>query len=437
MALPSGMQSKGGREMISRRQFIGTMGALAALGTPAISVAANRSAGHVVVVGGGFSGATAAKYLRLFSQGQVEVTLIEPQPQFISCPLSNMVLEGHYTIEDVTRDYQLEKNHGVKMIQDTVTKIDPDKKEVILSNGDVIAWDRLIVSPGIDFMWEQIPGMNNADAQSKIMHAWKAGPQTVQLRQQLEAMPDGGRFIISIPETPYRCPPAPYERSCAVASYFKKHKPKSKVIIFDANADVASKPGLFKAAWEELYPDIVEYVPMFKAVDVEAAANKVIFELGEEETADVLNFVPPMRAGDIAFETGLTTANDRWCEVDFLTFESVVMPNVHVIGDAIQVAPGMPKSGHMANQHGKTCGAAVAALMLGRPVNDMPIYSNTCFSLVNDVEAMHVASVHRYSPEEKTMLPVEGAGGVSTKASEREGKQTYSWAHTIWADVLT
>jgi len=437
VALPSGMQSKGGREMISRRQFIGTMGALAALGTPAISVAANRSAGHVVVVGGGFSGATAAKYLRLFSQGQVEVTLIEPQPQFISCPLSNMVLEGHYTIEDVTRDYQLEKNHGVKMIQDTVTKIDPDKKEVILSNGDVIAWDRLIVSPGIDFMWEQIPGMNNADAQSKIMHAWKAGPQTVQLRQQLEAMPDGGRFIISIPETPYRCPPAPYERSCAVASYFKKHKPKSKVIIFDANADVASKPGLFKAAWEELYPDIVEYVPMFKAVDVEAAANKVIFELGEEETADVLNFVPPMRAGDIAFETGLTTANDRWCEVDFLTFESVVMPNVHVIGDAIQVAPGMPKSGHMANQHGKTCGAAVAALMLGRPVNDMPIYSNTCFSLVNDVEAMHVASVHRYSPEEKTMLPVEGAGGVSTKASEREGKQTYSWAHTIWADVLT
>src|SRR5690625_2635384 len=437
VALPSGMQSKGGRERISRRQFIGTMGALAALGTPAISVAANRSAGHVVVVGGGFSGATAAKYLRLFSQGQVEVTLIEPQPQFISCPLSNMVLEGHYTIEDVTRDYQLEKNHGVKMIQDTVTKIDPDKKEVILSNGDVIAWDRLIVSPGIDFMWEQIPGMNNADAQSNIMHAWTAGPQTVQLRQQLEAMPDGGRFIISIPETPYRCPPAPYERSCAVASYFKKHKPKSKVIIFDANADVASKPGLFKATSAELYPDIVEYVPMYRAVDVVANENRVLFEFGEEEQADVLNFVPPMRAGDIAHQTGLTNAGGRWCAVDFLTFESTAIPNIHVIGDAIQVAPGMPKSGHMANQHAKTCAAAVAALLLDRPVNDDPIYANTCFSLVNDELAMHVSSVHRYSPKDKTMMPVEGSGGVSTHATALEGQHTYSWARTIWADVLT
>lgn len=423
--------------MISRRRFMGTMGALTALGTPLVSLAANRSAGHVIVIGGGFSGATAAKYLRKFSQGQIEVTLIEPNNQFVSCPLSNMVLEGHFSIEDVTRDYELGKNHGVKMVHDTVTRIDPDKQTVTLANGETLNWDRLIVSPGIDFMWDRIPGMNNPEAQAKIMHAWKAGPQTVQLRKQLEEMPDGGRFIISIPETPYRCPPAPYERSCAVASYFKKHKPKSKVLIFDANADVTSKPGLFKAAWEEHYPDIVEYIPMFKAVDVEAATNKVIFELGEEEKADVLNFVPPMRAGNIAHETGLTTANDRWCEVEFLTFESVAIPKIHVIGDSIQVAPGMPKSGHMANQHGKTCAAAVAALLLGRSVNDMPIYSNTCFSLVNDVEAMHVASVHRYDPEEKTMLPVEGAGGVSVEASEREGRQTYSWANTIWADVLT
>lgn len=421
----------------NRRRFLETAGALAVMSHALPAWAQRPTAGHVVVIGGGFAGATAAKYLRLFSQGQIEVTLIEPQRKFISCPLSNMVLEGHYTLDDVTLDYQLGQNHGVQMLHERVAAIDLEQRSLRLENGQVVDWDRLIVAPGVDFLWEEIPGMDNPQAQEKIMHAWKAGPQTVQLRQQLEAMPDGGRFIISVPEVPFRCPPAPYERACAVASYFKKHKPRSKVLVFDANPDVASKPDLFKAAWAELYPDIVEYVPMYRAVDVVANENRVLFEFGEEEQADVLNFVPPMRAGDIAHQTGLTNAGGRWCAVDFLTFESTAIPNIHVIGDAIQVAPGMPKSGHMANQHAKTCAAAVAALMLDRPVNDDPIYANTCFSLVNDELAMHVSSVHRYSPKDKTMMPVEGSGGVSTHATALEGQHTYSWARTIWADVLT
>src|SRR5699024_10202661 len=317
-----------------------TMGAFATLGFPAIAQAASGSAGHVVVNGGGYAGATAAKYLRLYSQGRLDVTLIEPNRQFVSCPFSNLVLEGKYSIEDVSTPYHgLEENHGVQRVQDRVTNIDIDGKSVMLSNGETISWDRLVVSPGIDFMWDQIPGMNHASAQSKIFHAWQARAQTVGLRRQLEAMPDGGRFIIAIPETPYRCPPGPSERSCAVASYLKKRKPKSKLHIFDANADVTSKGPLFKAAWEEHYADIIEYMPAFKAVDIDVDNQELISELVEREKADVINLIPPMRAGNIARSAGLTTANDRWCEVDFLTFESIAATRAHELGDAIQVAP--------------------------------------------------------------------------------------------------
>lgn len=422
---------------MKRRSFIAGMGSAVVLSAPAIARASQASGPRVVVVGGGYGGATAAKYLRQFSKGKIHVTLVEPQKNFISCPISNLVLEGALSIDDITMSYQgLSDRHGVKVVHDTVTRIDQDARKVHLAGGDVLEWDRLILSPGIDFMWNRLPGMNKAGAQEKIFHAWKAGPQTVALRKQLEAMPDGGRFIIAVPEAPYRCPPGPYERACMVASYFKKHKPKSKVQIFDANQDVTSKGGLFKAAWKTHYPDIVEHIPMFKAVDVDAAENTVIFELGEREKADVLNLIPPMRAGKVAVDAGLATANDRWCEVDFLTFASVKNDRIHVLGDAIQVAPQMPKSGHMANQHGKNCAAAVTALLLGQPVNSLPIYANTCFSFVTDAEAMHVASVHRYNAEKKTMLPVEGSGGVSRESSVQEGNHARTWARSIWNDTL-
>jgi len=285
-------------------------------------------------------------------------------------------------------------------------------------------------------MWDTLPGMAKEGAKDKVLHAWKAGPQTVALRKQLEAMPDGGVYALSIPLAPYRCPPGPYERACMVANYFKKAKPKSKVVIFDANDDITSKKGLFTKAWNEHYKDIIEYRPKHKVVDVDAATNTLKFEFNDDFKASVANVLPTMRAGDIAVKTGLATANARWCEVDFLTFEAKAAKNIHVLGDSIQIAPAMPKSGHMANQHGKTCAAAVVSLLQGKEPPQLPIYANTCYSFVTEEDVVHVSSVHRYDAEKKTMLPVQGAGGLSSAASELEGRYALAWARNIWADSL-
>jgi NADPH-dependent 2,4-dienoyl-CoA reductase/sulfur reductase-like enzyme len=422
---------------MTRRSFLKSLAAAGTLALPGAVPAGAKARPRVVVVGGGYGGATAAKYLRLASRGEIHVTLVEPAADFVSCPMSSLVLEGRLGMADITLSYvRLERRHGVRIVRGHVERIDAAARRVVLRGGGTLPYDRAVVSPGIDFMWDRIPGMASPEARARILHAWKGGAQIEALRRQLVAMPDGGRFIIAIPQTPYRCPPAPYERACLVADYFRKHKPRAKVHVFDANADVASESAAFKAAWKALYPGIVEYTPEFKAVDVDAAANKVIFEFGEEETADVLNLIPPMRAGDVAVRSGLVTANDRWCEVDFLTFESVAVPGVHVLGDAIQIAPVMPKSGHMANQHGKTCAFAVAALLLQRPVDPEPIYSNTCFSFVTEQDAMHVSTVHRYDPARRTMVTVPGSGGVSRAPSRREGELALSWAHAIWSDTL-
>lgn len=428
--------------MMQRRQFVSTVAAGSALGSLGlISGCATTMAGgsgpHVVVIGGGYGGATAAKYLRMFSEGKVRVTLVEPNASFVSCPISNLVIGGVKQMSDITVPYDnLEKRHGVRIVRDRATAIDPDKRVVKLAGGSELSYDRLIVSPGIDFMWETLPGMAKPGAQDKVLHAWEAGPQTVALRQQLEAMPDGGVYALSIPLAPYRCPPGPYERACMVAHYFKKAKPKSKVIIFDANDDVTSKPALFKKAWDEHYKGIIEYRPKHRVVDVDVATNTLKFEFNDDFKGAVLNVVPNMRAGDIAVQTGLATANKRWCEVDFLTFESVAVKNIHVLGDAIQIAPAMPKSGHMANQHGKTCAAAVVSLLMGKEPPKMPLYANTCYSFVTDEDVVHVASVHRYDAEKKTMLTVPGSGGVSARASELEGRYALAWARNIWADTL-
>jgi len=281
-----------------------------------------------------------------------------------------------------------------------------------------------------------LPGMRQPGAQDKILHAWKAGTQTLALRKQLEAMPDGGVFAMSIPLAPYRCPPGPYERACQVADYFSKAKPKSKVLILDANDDVTSKGPLFKKAWAERYKGIIEYRNKHNVIDVDVATQTLKFDFNDDLKAHVLNVIPDMRAGDIAVKTGLATANQRWCEVDFLTFESKAAKNVHVLGDAIQIAPAMPKSGHMANQHGKACAAAVVALLTGQTVNPSPVYNNTCYSYVSATDVVHVSSVHRYDAEKKTMLTVPGSGGVSAAANELEGIYAWAWAQNIWADTL-
>jgi NADPH-dependent 2,4-dienoyl-CoA reductase/sulfur reductase-like enzyme len=422
---------------MQRRHLLQTGSALGVMGLMSGCASTSGQGPKVVVIGAGYAGATAAKYIRMWSDYGIQVTLVEPNPAFVSCPLSNLVLGGSKRMADITSPYDnLVRRHGVKWVQDRATSIDVDKRLVQLAGGSALPYDRLIVSPGVDFMWDSLPGMKQAGAQDKVLHAWKGGPQTLALRQQLEAMPDGGVFAMSIPLGPYRCPPGPYERACQVATYFSQNKPKSKVLILDANDDVTSKGALFKKAWAERYAGMIEYRPKHQLVDVDAASGTLKFEFNDDLKANVVNVIPPMRAGDIAFKTGLATANQRWCEVDFLTFESKAAKNVHVLGDAIQIAPAMPKSGHMANQHGKTCAAAVVALLTGQSVNPSPVYNNTCYSFVSAKDVVHVASVHRYDADKKTMLTVPGSGGLSTAANELEGVYALAWAQNIWADTL-
>jgi NADPH-dependent 2,4-dienoyl-CoA reductase/sulfur reductase-like enzyme len=325
----------------------------------------------------------------------------------------------------------------VTLVRDSVSAIDPAKKTATLASGATIRYDKLLLSPGIDLMWDSIAGAKDANAQGSVLQAWKAGPETLALRRQLEAMRDGGVYAITIPEAPYRCPPGPYERACQVASYFKAAKPSSKVLILDANPDVTSKPALFKRVWAEQYKGMVEYRPQLKAVTVDAATNSVEFELGDTVKVDVLNVLPSMRAGAIAVQTGLANSNARWCAVNYIDFESTAAKDIHVIGDAMQLTSGMPKSGHMANAQGKVAAAAIVAELKGWPLDAAPMLTNTCYSFVDAKNVIHVASVHEYVAAEKTYKPVAGSGGVSTGPNELEGVYAWNWARTIWSDMLT
>ena len=421
---------------IDRRAFLKTsavVGSTAAVASLGGCAALGKGGPMVVVVGGGYGGATVARYVRMWGP-QIEVTLIERDPAFVSCPLSNLVLGGSRTLQDITVSYDaLQIKHGVKVLRGEAIAVDMEKKVVRLASGDAIPFDRVILSPGVDFMYDQVPGLNNVNAQAKVLHAWKAGAQTLALRKQLEAMPDGGVFAISIPEAPFRCPPGPYERACQVAGYFKQAKPKSKVIILDANGDIISKPGLFKKAFADMYGGIIEYRPNSKVVDVDMRTLTAKMEL-EDFKADVLNVLPPMRAGGIA--APFITANKRWCEVNWLTYEAKNVPGVHLLGDSLQIAPGMPKSGHMANAHGKACAAAVVALLSGEQPNPSPTLTNTCYSFVSAEKVVHVSSVHKYDEKDKTMKTVPGSGGLSGAANELEAQYAMTWAKNIWADTL-
>lgn len=423
------------RELLRATLSAGALGALAGCAGPVNTAGAARA--RVVVVGGGFGGATAAKYVRMLSDQRIDVVLVEPQEQFVSCPLSNLVLGGGKTLADLSTGYDtLQSRHGVRRAKDWVRSIDPCRKTLALAGGDTLAYDKLILSPGIDLMWDGVEGLQAAHASGRMLQAWKAGPETVALRRQLEAMPDGGVYAIAIPEAPYRCPPGPYERASQVASYFRRAKPRSKVLILDANPDITSKGPLFRKFWAEHYPGMIEYLPQHKATGVDARAGTVQFEVQGDVRADVANVLPPMRAGAIAVQAGLANANGRWCQVHYQTFESTAARDIHVIGDAIQVAPAMPKSGHMANAHAKVAAAAVVAQLSGMEVNPAPLLTNTCYSYVDERRVIHVASVHQYDAGERTYKTVPGSGGVSAQPSELEGTYAWSWARNIWADSL-
>ena len=425
--------------MLNRREFLKSAGAVAAGTTVVGSLAgcttgARASAGHVVVVGGGYGGATAAKYLRMWSNGAVKVTLVEREQQFISCPISNLVIGGVKEMSDITTSYDnLRGKWGIDVVHDEVVGIDVAKREIKLAKGGSLTYDRALLSPGIDFLADEIGGL--AGNEEMIPHAWKAGAQTVILRKQLEDMADGGVYAIHIPKAPYRCPPGPYERACMVANYFKQHKPRSKILVLDGNPDIQSKKGLFLKAWEGQYKGMIEYRANSNLISVDARNRSAELDFSNVK-ANVLNVIPPMRAGRLVDYLGVNLINNRWVDVDFLTMEAKGAPNIHVVGDAIFPAPAMPKSGHMANQQAKVAVAAILELLAGRAPNPAPVTMNTCYSFVDSKNVVHVASVHQYNAEKKTFIPAEGAGGVSAAANELEGGYALAWAQNIWADML-
>jgi sulfite dehydrogenase len=390
------------------------------------------SIGRVVVIGGGFGGATAARYLRLWG-GNIDVTLIDRNAEFVSCPISNLVVGGYKQIGDVTRSYGGLKAVGVKVLRDEVSGIDAAAKKIRLASGTELAYDRLVLSPGIGFMLGEVGGLQAALDSGRIVHAWQAGPQTVALRNQLVAMRDGGVVAMTIPKVPYRCPPGPYERACMIASYLKTAKPKSKLLVLDANPEVQSKKALFERAFAQHYKGLLEYRPNAELKEVSGMVAKLDFE---DVKADVLNVIPPQRAADIAQRAGVVNINNRWAGVDWLTMESTAVKGVHVLGDSTFPAPTMPKSGHMANQHAKLAAAAIIQLLKGEPVNATPVVMNTCYSFVTQRDVVHVASVHQYDATDKTLKPVPGSGGVSAAANQIEGRYALSWADNIWADML-
>lgn len=431
---------------LDRRSFIKILGSASGValagcaGAPSVSSGSAaeimpKTARRVVVVGGGYGGSIAAKYVRMLDKS-IEVVMVERNKQFVSCPFSNFYIAGLMNdMSTLTISYdKLAANHGVKMVYAEVTAIDPAAKKVVTSAGTV-AYDHLIVSPGIDFRSEEIEGYS-AEVAKTIPHAWKAGEQSTILRNQLQAMPDGGKVIISMPVTPYRCPPGPYERSCLIASYLKKHKPKSKLILLDANPDVVSKKPLFTKAWNEYYKGIFEYVPAKKVTAVDAAKKTVIVEGIEDHKADVINLIPPQRAAEIAVKAGLVGEDKKWCPVNPVTFESTKHKFVHVIGDA-SVAGAMPKSGYSANSQAKVCAMNVVNMMNGKePVELSGI--NVCYSAVSDHGSVSIAAV--YTVKEGKIVAVPNSGGISpADFSLIEAEHAYgeSWLRNILTEMST
>lgn len=387
----------------------------------------------VVIVGGGFGGSTVARYLRLWDPG-IDVTLIERQARFVSCPMSNLVLSGDRTLDRNTFGYEGLEKAGVTRIEAEVQAIEHDRREVLLAGGKRVPYDRLVLSPGIDFLWDSIAGIDEATTNERIPHAWKAGPQTLLLRRQLEALADGGTYLLSIPRAPYRCPPGPYERVSLIASYFKRAKPRSKVIVLDANPEIVSKKGLFLKAWSELYPGIVDYHANSAVTEVDVDGHSVNTEF-DTVKADVLNLVVPHAAGRIAHQAGVVNIDKRWVGIDFQTYESTAVPGIHVVGDATSAGPA-PKSAHTANNQAKITASALIAALRGQAPTAVPVSANTCYSFVSPTEAVHVAAVYRYDPVKKSLVTAEGTAGVSAQRNEAEARFALAWADNIWRDTL-
>jgi NADPH-dependent 2,4-dienoyl-CoA reductase/sulfur reductase-like enzyme len=420
---------------LSRRDFLRTTaatvgigaavgGGLAGCAAPVKGNLAPKSGRRVIVVGGGWGGATTAKYIRL-QDPSIEVVLLEPNRTFISCPFSNLVLSGVETLDALTLGYDGLRAHGVRIRHEAATALEPDTKRVRIGEG-YLEYDRLVVAPGVDFMWDQVDGV--AGQEGTVLHAWKAGPQTVELARRLQALSDGGVVVMTVPAAPYRCPPGPYERACQIAWYLKTKKPQAKLVVLDANNDVISKTALFKAAFRA-YPNL-DYRPSSKLERVDLGAREVVPTVGDRARYDLLNLIPPQRAGAIALQGGLTEATNRWCEVNHVTFESVKQPGIHVLGDATTGLP-VPKSGNVANATGKICATAIVHLLNGK---EPPVLApgNTCYSWVSDREAIAVVNAYRIDAGKVVQIEQK----LTPRPSVAVAQNSLAWRTSIWNDIL-
>ena len=423
---------------INRRAFIRSAGGAAVLGAtlgfPALALGAAR---RVVVIGGGVGGCTAAKYLRKLDPN-VEVTLIEKNPHYVSCFMSNEVVGGVRSLDTLTFSYDGLRRYGVDVVKDRAVGIDPVQKTVRTAGGERFGYDACIVSPGIDFKWESIDGYN-AEVAETIPHAWNAGPQTRTLRRQLEAMPEGGTVIITAPPNPFKCPPGPYERASQIAMYCQRHKPRAKIIILDSK-DAFSKQGLYVEGWTQLYGygsgnSMIEWVSAAAGGEVEAVAprTRTLQTFIEEFRGDVVNIVPPQKAGAIAFAADLTEGD--WCPVDYRTFESSRHKDIYVLGDA-SIAGPMPKSAYIANSQGKVAAAAIVSRFNGLEPG-APTYANTCYSIVGPEFGISVAAVYRLNASGQ-IEAIPNSGGVSpSNASPELRKREVSYAHSWFENVIS
>jgi sulfide dehydrogenase [flavocytochrome c] flavoprotein chain len=414
----------------TRRTFIKLTGAAGALGAFGCAMPGGGG-GRVVVVGGGFGGATAARYVKRLDPS-IQVTLIERDAQFLTCPFSNYVIGGWLEMGNITHSYDGVRKAGIEVAQDEATAVDATVKTVTLKSGKKVQYDKLVLSPGIELKLEGVAGYNAAAAEI-MPHAWKAGAQTMLLRRQLEAMPDGGTVILCPPANPFRCPPGPYERVSMIAWYLKNKKPKSKILVLDAK-DAFSKQGLFQAAWESQYPGMITWIAGKdggKVENVDARTKTVKAGFGTEKGA-VINVIPPQSAGKIAIDAGL--ADDKgWCPVDPNTFASTKAKDIHVIGDS-SIAGTMPKSGSAANTQAKGTAAAIVAALNGR-APDVASYTNTCYSLITPDYGISVTGI--YTATDKGIVDVPNSGGVSPReasAADRKAEATYT---TAWYNAIT
>jgi sulfide dehydrogenase [flavocytochrome c] flavoprotein subunit len=429
---------------LTRRDFVKLFGAGAAMGLFGPSaMAASKGAHHVVILGGGIGGSTAAKYIRMMNP-EVKITLIEQNRDYITCPRSNDVVVGYHTLDEITFNHDtIASKYGVDVLIDRIVGVDTDRKLVSVAGGEKISYDRLVVSPGIDFRYEAIEGYSPELAAGRFPHAWKAGPQTLELKRQFEALPQGGTVLIAPPQNPFRCPPGPYERASLFAEWMQQHNPRAKILILDPK-DRFTKDGPFKKGWERLYGygsenSMIEWVPGSdggRVLSLDASGMRLEAENGYHK-ADLINIIPPQKAGKLAFEMGLTDSTG-WCPIDPATFKSTQIADVHVIGDA-SIAGAMPKSGYAANSQAKLVAHVIRAELAGAdPV--VPTWSNTCYSLVGSDYGVSISDV--FQLRDGNIRKVPGSGAVSPITDNPaqpvlEAVYQKNWHRTFVKDVFS